>query len=127
MTNPGSIVVFEAASRWVPELQRQLPPRGVTVRGRSRVAEAIELLRDRAARLLLVDLTDHEAAGLELLRRRWSDGFEAVACLVVAPRRDGVLEWTIRELGANEFFEEPVRADRLARLIETRYLGATTV
>lgn len=124
LAEPGTIVVFEAAPRWAPELQRQLPADRVTVRLRTRGSETVAALAEPLVKLLVVDLQQNEAAVLQLLGRRWRGTLRDIPCLAIAPRRDRGLEWTLRELGVDEYYEQPVRVDRLVRQICRIYLNA---
>lgn len=113
----GSVIVCETAPRWVPELQRQLARDRIPVRLRAGASDVLAQLGTPGPRVLVINFQNQEAAALQLLDRIGRAGLDYVPCIAVAPAQDLSLEWTVRELGADLFYEEPTRPDQLANLI----------
>jgi DNA-binding response OmpR family regulator len=115
---PPVVLVLESTPRWSPELRRRFLAEGVTVRERSHPRDALELCGSGTVGLLVVNLDSREETLLHPLKLVGQA--RQVPCLVLSSPEKHALEWTVRELGIEEFLIEPVPGAMLADRIRRR-------
>ena len=111
-----SIVVFEKAPFWGPELQRQFQQTGVTVRECRSVKDLIPSVMDTEQPLLVIDLT----AGLEECLQWLAEDFtrypKSIPMIAVGSAESRELEWLLREAGVTVYLPELIGGEALARI-----------
>ena len=123
-SSPATILVYENAPFWTPELQRQFLNQNVTIRSRHRSRDVKPFLRDNSTELVIVCFENQKADAVGLLGELGRE--RLVSCLMILPREDLSLEWVLRELGAEAVFPEPLQGEHLANHIRRRLAISTT-
>lgn len=108
-----TLLIFERRPRWVPELERQFFGQDVRVRGCSSLQNLQELLNQSAGGVAILELDAAPAECLRTLARLMTRS-PSPTILVVASSAYRELEWSVRELGATAFLEEPIAGDEMA-------------
>lgn len=108
-----TLLIFERRPRWVPELERQFLGQNVRVRGCRSVKDLWDRFTTSSKCLLILDL-DFDPEGCLITLARLMARSPSPTILVVASEMHRNLEWTIRELGATAFLEEPIPGDEMA-------------
>jgi DNA-binding response OmpR family regulator len=108
-----TLLVFERRPRWVPELERQFQGQDVRVRGCRSVKDVLDRHAASPQGLVILDLeADVEGCLVGLSRLMVRSPSPTILVVASASSRD--LEWTVRELGATAFLEEPIPGDDMA-------------
>jgi DNA-binding NtrC family response regulator len=110
-----NVIVVEPRPRWTPELRRQFAGKNVRVRHRVRIADLKQINVTDDFSVLVLDFDAAPADCLRFLSREvCSPG--RLPTIVIGSPDAATLEWTIRDLGALDFFARAPRGDELARL-----------
>ena len=107
-------MVFESRPRWEPELQRQFRNESVRVRGCRSWSELSAYAFPATADLLVIDLADEVAKGLQWLNKLVAPP-QIPRVVVLCPSELANLEWTVREVGVREVMVGDLSGERLAR------------
>ena len=117
---PPSVLVLEESPFWSAELSRQFVKEPISLRMRPRVRDVPELLETGTVGLLLIGLEIELPSVLRLLSGL-GERLQKIATVVLLTDENRELEWSLRELGADEVVFMPVSGERLAGIIR-RYL-----
>jgi DNA-binding response OmpR family regulator len=116
----ASLVVFERAPRWVPELKRRFADSSVIVRGCSTPRDVLAAVEEGTAGVVLV-LDGREAECLALVGEVSKRAIRPVV-IVIANDAGEDLEWPLRELGAASVVSDRITSDELVARCQ-RLLG----
>lgn len=114
----ATIAVLETASRWTPELQRQLSGEAVVVR-QCTAADVLQLTTKREPLVVVLPLDSQEAQVMQLLA---SIAQARAATIVIGSMLTEELEAPVRELGASLFLANRPTGAALAKACR-RQLG----
>lgn len=121
---PPSVLVLEESPFWSAELSRQFVKEPLSLRMRPRVQDVPQLLSTGTVGLLLVGLEIDLPSVLRLLASL-RERFYQVSTIVLLTENNRELEWSLRELGADDVILMPVSGERLAGVIRRRLSGAS--
>lgn len=109
-----TLLIFERRPRWVPELERQFQGEEVRVRGCSSLKDVGERLNSSPRSVVILELDAAPAECSEMMARLLTRT-PSPTILVVASSAYQNWEWSLRELGATTFLEEPIPGDEMAQ------------
>ena len=115
-----NVIVVEPRPRWTPELRRQFAGQDVRVRQRVRIVDLKQASVSDGFCVLVLDFDAAPADCLRFLGREVCSP-RRLATIVIGSTAAAPLEWTIRDLGALDFFAGPPRGDELARLCRRQW------
>lgn len=108
-----TVLVFETRPRWAPELKRQFVSEPVRVRGCGSWNDVRDRLTESDNSLLVLDLTVGAAETLRFLEHQVGNR-PVRPVIVIGEKRSAELEWSLRELGALQFFTDDLSGEELA-------------
>jgi DNA-binding NtrC family response regulator len=116
-----NVIVVEPRPRWTTELRRQFAENNVRVRQRVRIVDLNQVNMTGDFCVLVLDFDAAPADCLQFLGREVCRP-RRIATIVIGSADAAALEWTIRDLGALDFFARAPRGDELARLCRRQWM-----